>query len=229
MDGLSRVLAICSIPLLVITLFLTYKFLTIANHAAKETILNQELPLIASQDEEVKTYPEKDDNSESKSNQMIYDFVNNSEIDYEPEVKKIDLDQYTNLPDKNEYLEQVSEDIPEEERNNSDPILVKEIMPDNISVTTAVKPQVKTQTEGIHMLQIGAFSNKKNATSKLEQLTLKYPNDFGQIFHKIIYVENHQYGSLYKLKVGSFKSEDKARKFCNHLRTNNISCFYAKN
>ena len=223
MDGLSRILAICSIPLLVITLFLTYKFLTIANLETKEQIREQELPDILALDEQIKIYPEKDEGSETKSNQMIYDFVNNDGLDYKPQIKKLDIDQYTNLPDKQEYL--TTSPVPEEELNDPDTTI--NTTATNLSITTAIKPKATISTKENHMVQIGAFSNKKNALAKWSQLVSKYPRDLEKVSYQVSYVKNQQYGSLYKLKLGPFKSENKAREFCKQLRNNNVSCFYA--
>lgn len=230
MDGLSRILALASIPLLIITLFLTYKFLTIANLKTNEQFQDQKLPRITQDDEEVKIYPETDESSDSNADQMIYDFVNNEKIDYDPEAGKAQIDPYTSIPDKNEYLEAAAnikhkheEEVIEEEKSHTENLPIITI--EKTDLTT--KDNSQTEKPG-HMVQIGAFSNKKNAITKWDQLVKKYPTIFEETPYKINQVENNK-GKLYKLNAGPFKAENIARKFCKQLRTNNISCFYTFN
>lgn len=218
MDSFKKALAYASIPLLLLTIFFTYKFLNLANIETKKEISKQDLPIIKAEPEQIKIYPDNDDFKEDDD--MIYDFVAQEEINYKKNTAPPKADPYTNLPDTS-YRLSAENEIAEEELN--------ELLPE-IEITSRklnVYPAPKTKISSIHYIQIGAYSIKKNAITRWNKLKQNHSSLFRDISYKINSSQSNDHGFLYKLKAGPFKNEYRARSFCDKLRANNITCFYA--
>jgi rare lipoprotein A len=75
--------------------------------------------------------------------------------------------------------------------------------------------------EGIFSIQVGAFTEKENATRFRTQLEKKFPN-----VHMVLWESNVK--RFYRVRLGAFHTEAEAQRYLETLRMENLSGFVAR-
>jgi len=75
--------------------------------------------------------------------------------------------------------------------------------------------------QGIFSVQVGAFVEKENALRLRQKLQKKYP-----YVHMVLWESNVK--RFYRVRVGSFRSEAEAQRYCEILRKENLSGFVVR-
>lgn len=91
----------------------------------------------------------------------------------------------------------------------------------------AKKSNSKSLKEG-NYIQLGAFRSKEDVIKEWSNLKLKFKKYLASVEYITEKVNIKSKGVFYRLKVGSFQSESKARSVCNNLNKMNQRCFYVK-
>jgi cell division protein FtsN len=177
-------------------------------------INNRALADFPSKSEAYKMAPEKTSNQEEEAEKIIADFVTDNKYD---------------IQQANQSEKQEAKTAQAEATTAKQPSPPQKPSATTIAKSEAEHEQIIALTEPdnsspLHLIQLGAYSNKENIVSQVGKLSKNFPQ---LLMGKKFYVK-HINQSLYKLFIGPFTNQSEAQEFCLNLRKNGVSCFFVQ-